>query len=116
MTGEILGVLPEPDHVNRKRYKTAVRETENGVVEIDHDDTICNSSNTSSKVNPPDRYNEDPAPTERKDVTSTSTIDALQSTDSKKDPTPSTTSDWTSYAGQPGRFEVGVVFNHPVHG
>ena len=116
MTGDIPRVLPEPEPVNRKRHKTVVRETDNGIVEIDQDENIHDSSDTLKKVNPPDQRKEDPAPTKCKDGTSTSTTNAQQLTDSKKDPTPSTTSDWNAYAGKPGRFEVGVVFYHTVHG
>ena len=109
-------VLPEPEPINRQQYKAFVRETDNGVVEIVRDENMHDSSVTSEKVNPPDQRKEDPAPAERKDGTCTSAIDAQHLTDPKNDPTTSTTSDWNAYAGKPGRFEVGVVFYHPVCG
>ena len=116
LTGDTPRVLPEPEPINRKRHKIIVRETDNGIVEVDQDENIHDLSDTSKKVNPPHHRQEDPAPAERKNGTSTSTIDTQQLTDPKKDPTPSTTSDWNAYAGKPGRFEVGVVFYHQVHG
>ena len=109
-------MLPEPKSVNRKRHKTIVRETDNGIVEIEPDENIHSSPDTSTKVNATDQGKDNPALAECKDETITSTANAQQLTDSKKDSTPSTTSDWNAYAGKPGRFEVGVVFYHPVHG
>ena len=109
-------MLPEPEPINRKRHKAIVRETDNGIVEVDQDENIHDLSDTSRKVDPPHQRQGDTAPAERKDGTSTSTTDTQQLTDPKKDPTPSTTSDWNAYAGKPGRFEVGVVFYHLAHG
>ena len=115
LAGDIPRMLPEPEPINRKIHKAVVRETDNGIVEIDQDENINHSSDNSKMMNPPDQSKEDPAPAARKHGTSTSTTDAQQSTDSKKDLTPSTTSDWNAYAGKPERFEVGLIFYHPVH-
>ena len=93
-----------------------MRETDNGIVEIDQDENIHGSSDTSKKVDATNQGKENPALAKCKDETIMSTANAQQLTDSEKDSAPSTTSDWNAYAGKPGRFEVGVVFYHPVHG
>ena len=110
LAGEAPRVLAEPDPVNRIKHNFIVRETAEGIEEVDQDKEDSPLPDTLYKGNVPNEPEENVASMDLKDGTDSTR--APQLSEPKPKTIPSTTSEWNAYAGKPGRFEVYPVIYH----